>query len=60
MSDDGPRQIEFVCESCGRKVVHFGIRRPFRCCPCMTMPGWYRDPGLAKRIDPDYQREDSE
>jgi hypothetical protein len=52
---DDPHQAEFDCEECGRHIIQFGGPFTRRCAACTTMPGWFRDADLAKRIDPDYQ-----
>jgi len=47
---------EFDCARCGRHIV--SLCDPYRrniCAACTAIPGWYNDPDLARRIDPDYR-----
>jgi ribosomal protein L37E len=45
--------VEYDCSECGRHIYQFGGPQTGRCAACTTMPGWFRDPELAKRIDPE-------
>jgi hypothetical protein len=49
---------EFDCVDCGRHIVRmilFAGEDGRRCAHCMHMPGWHRDPNIAKLLDPDYE-----
>jgi hypothetical protein len=55
MNDECP---EFDCTECGRHIIQicgpdpstrFGL-----CAACLALPGWYKDPELRQRLDPDY------
>jgi len=46
---------EFDCRDCGRHIV--SLCSPYRldvCALCISVPGWFSDPDLARRLDPDY------
>lgn len=46
---------EFDCVECGRHVVRYPVdlgNDQHLCGHCLTLPGWFRDAGLRKRIDP--------
>jgi hypothetical protein len=46
---------EFDCAECGRHIVAFV--RPSDaalCAACLHLPGWYRDVGLRRRLDPEH------
>jgi hypothetical protein len=52
---------EFDCTECGRRIIRFGLNPAFElsgvfklCGICITLPGWFRDPELRVRLDPDY------
>jgi len=52
--------IEFDCVECGRHIISLGndfIQRthPNTCAACFSLPGWFRDPELCRRLDPDMQ-----
>lgn len=52
---DDQGSTEFDCVDCGRHIVQFGGPLTRKCAACFALPGWFRDPDLAKRIDPDYR-----
>ena len=46
--------VEFDCDQCGRHIVSLcGPEDIKTCAECRTIPGWFRDPELAARLDPD-------
>jgi len=51
------RTQEFDCIECGRHIVMVCGPPTSRCAACQAMPGWFRDPELARIIDPDRARE---
>ena len=50
MSDDFR---EFDCTDCGCHIVAFGPDTMGYCATCLAFPGWYNDPVLRERFDPD-------
>jgi predicted RNA-binding Zn-ribbon protein involved in translation (DUF1610 family) len=55
---DPPDVYEFDCRECGRHIV--SLCDPCRvdvCAMSRSMPGWFRDPKLARRLDPAYAAE---
>jgi hypothetical protein len=51
---DPQEPYEFDCAECRRHIV--SLCDPYRvevCALCRWMPGWFRDPDLARRLDPD-------
>lgn len=46
---------EFDCVACGRHIIRFCAPddTPL-CAPCLTLPGWFRDPAIRASIDPDH------
>lgn len=51
--DDGV--CEYDCRDCGRHIIVICGPNTGLCAACTAMPGWFRDPDLATRIDPDYE-----
>jgi len=47
---------EFDCVDCRRHIVAFGPDTMGYCAACLCLPGWFNDPELCRRIDPDWQR----
>ncbi len=54
MIEPRPIEVEFDCVECGRHIVVVTDNECRRrvCAPCMAIPGWFRDPELRARIDP--------
>jgi len=51
---------EFDCRECGRFII--SLCDPYRtdlCAMCRAIPGWFRDPDLARQLDPDYELDDN-
>lgn len=48
---------EFDCVECGRHIIQIGGPTTRKCAACMALPGWFRDPELRERIDPDWSDE---
>ena len=46
----------FECIDCGRHIVAFGPDTMSYCAACIALPGWFDDPVLRQRLDPDWQR----
>ena len=46
------KEAEFDCPECGRHIIAF-CPRVFLCALCQMVPGWFREPGLAKILDPE-------
>lgn len=45
---------EFDCLDCGCHVFSFPAGRgAVRCATCVALPGWFRDPALRRRFEPD-------
>lgn len=49
---------EFDCAECGRHINVLCGPRPAldgsdRCAACMSLPGWFNNPEIARMIDPD-------
>ena len=49
---------QFDCSECGRHINVLSGPRPAldgsdRCAACMSLPGWFNDPELARTLDPD-------
>lgn len=53
------QSVEFDCTGCGRHIFQFGGPLTHKCAACTTMPGWFNDPELTKRIDPEMHRNQS-
>jgi hypothetical protein len=50
---------EVTCKHCGRQILSFGndpLVAQETCASCHAVPGWFHDPELAQRIDPDCMR----
>ena len=59
MSADNPI-AEFRCCECRRLIVRLGVTAPpdpRLCAECLFIPGWFNDPVLRRRLDPDYRAE---
>jgi len=46
---------EFVCTDCGRRILAFGKDTISYCAACIVLPGWFDEPKLRQRINPDWQ-----
>lgn len=48
------KPFEFDCCECGRHIVDVSGqgREPPLCAECLHVPGWFRDPQLARILDP--------
>jgi hypothetical protein len=49
---------EFDCSECGRHIVSICGPRPAldgsdRCAACLSLPGWFNNPEIARMLDPD-------
>jgi hypothetical protein len=53
------QSVEFECTGCGRQIFQFGGPFTRKCAACTALPGWFNDPELAKRIDPEMYRNES-
>lgn len=44
--------IEYDCKECGMHVIRMigTMPEPAICCHCEYLPGWYKDPVLARVI----------
>jgi hypothetical protein len=53
---------EFDCAECGRHVMWFtmAVTEPPLCAACLALPGWFRDPTLARIIDREHDRDPPE
>jgi hypothetical protein len=47
---------EFDCINCGRHIINIGmpVSEPQLCMTCIWLPGWFNDPELRHRLDPDF------
>jgi hypothetical protein len=48
--------VEYDCTECGRHIFQLGGPLTRKCAFCTAMPGWFRDPDMAKRLDPEMLR----
>lgn len=61
MADDSIADYEparqFQCCECQRHIIQIcgPSDAPALCAACMMLPGWYMDPVLCARVDPDWQ-----
>lgn len=49
--------VEYNCSECGRHIYQFGGPQTGKCAACWTIPGWFNDPEIAQRIDPQMARQ---
>lgn len=50
---------EFDCIDCGRHIIRLvGVPPDHFCGLCLMWPGWYRDPELRLRLDPEGESHD--
>jgi hypothetical protein len=48
---------DFTCVECGRFICRIvPVDTNNLCAECIWVPGWFRDPELAKIVDPDHDR----
>jgi hypothetical protein len=49
---------EFTCGDCGRTIVAIPYDTTYMhlCAACLMIPGWWKIPEIAKRIDPEHDR----